>query len=89
MVIRHRSVKPDTLAVLETRKGKSGTQVKTELVYVVDRLRTGVDQFSVVIETNSGRRTLITNSVDASVYTMEGDEECTFRLRTEGSDQVA
>lgn len=87
MVIRHRSVKPDTLAALETRKGKSGTQTNTELVYILDRKRIGTDQFVVVVETNSGRRTLITNSVDASVYTIEGDGECTYRLHSEESAQ--
>lgn len=79
-IIRCRSIKSDTLAVLEAHRGKSGTPESAELVYVESR-----DRQQVKVLTNQGVKVLEANSPDASVFSEPGIDGITYRLREDAA----
>mgnify|MGYP001566745528 CR=1 FL=1 len=76
-ILKFKSVKPYTMAVLETRNGNGGAPVKSEEVIVEKR-----DQLRITLLTDSGSFGLDANSVDATVFTSRYHPDVTFRLRT-------
>jgi hypothetical protein len=75
-IIKCKSVKPHTLALLETHNTLWAGSPKTEEVIIEQR-----EKLQVTVYTNTGPLVLQANTKDATVFTDPARPDVTFRLR--------